>query len=408
MPPRSTHIEQATTWLSVADETVTNGRSNDLLVSGAEGYAAELDLDNDNHDYGWLDEVVDEEGEDISPETALTQEEYERRMEFLDMETIDLIVAQQSINLSVYPKLCSAGAIAGIHSGRILLHLCEQEIQEDTDPGSDDGNDDQALSDTQTDHAGRSSSMLSPVGGNRSVFSTPQSTGDSTLSGARSSRTGSAHQSGARGMGDDNTEATAQVTPTQTPTRAGRQPAQAPKQHRRVLVNGNTTKLCSGGQIYIPLLKRIMKSSDTTKDKIIPSLPAMLQHLLTIMQMLPDDPANKATIKSLHEMISYCVKKLHDLFRNAKEEIQNTANHNSIRYEMFVAVKSNGQHQPFQQQDYVRGWLLSPPNKFFAEYSHSLMDIMDPLRHVCFQMDHGNKPWAKPRRPCWCSALSWQ
>jgi len=233
-----------------------------LFESGDDGLFWELDQEDNEHAYGWLDEVReaglknDEDDSHLNPVDARTEKEYEDRMAHFELDTYGVITAQKSINPSVWPQLCTGGLLGGAHSGHIMLHLHEVEI-----PDQDD--------------------------------------------------------------------------------------------RRRFLVDGNTQRFFSGGQIYMPFTKRIIQKNDTKKEKDIASLPAMIQHVLSVQQHLPKNPADEEKKQLVYQNIEMVVKRLCDKIRRAQNEIETSVQNNSIRYEMFLCTSKVGVQEAFQHQDYV-------------------------------------------------------
>ena len=124
------------------------------------------------------------------------------------------------------------------------------------------------------------------------------------------------------------------------------------------------------------------------KEKDIASLPAMIQHVLSVQQHLPKNPADEEKKQLVYQNIEMVVKRLCDKIRRAQNEIETSVQNNSIRYEMFLCTSKVGVQEAFQQQDYVRGWFLSSPDQFLKQYSKSLDEFVKPLRKVFLDTDH--------------------
>ena len=152
-------------------------------------------------------------------------------------------------------------------------------------------------------------------------------------------------------------------------------------------MDGNIKRAFSGGQVGMPFTMRATKKAGTVEKKDIAALPAMIQNLLSLQQIMPQTKHEWTHESLLYQKIGRALKKLHNIVRCAQEEIPVTVTNNSVRYEMFIATSKGGRIPAFARLDYVRSWLLSSPNMFLQEHCKSLEECMVPLRRVFLDID---------------------
>ena len=157
----------------------------------------------------------------------------------------------------------------------------------------------------------------------------------------------------------------------------------------RVLVDGNIKKGYAGGQIYMPMSKKIMHDQDFLSNKDILTLPANLMNLFV------NGPALGSTaVDSMIKKAKYAAKKLEDLHRHGDLEIQTKHRNNCVRYEMFVPVDPLDTTL-FQEsdRDYLGGLLVSKPHHLAKQYAKLTKEVSAPLYVTMVENNLGDALW---------------
>jgi len=141
----------------------------------------------------------------------------------------------------------------------------------------------------------------------------------------------------------------------------------------RFLVESRLVKEFSGGQIYVPMTKKFIKKVSISKNKDIPSLPAMLQSIMSEY-----NPAGNAKNQTVLDRVRRCIKQLDDIYKTARNEIQNIHKTNSCRFEFFCYSSTTGEFS-FPRLEYTTILLHSSENIFMHQYTDITQEIMVPL-----------------------------
>ena len=139
------------------------------------------------------------------------------------------------------------------------------------------------------------------------------------------------------------------------------------------LVDSRHDKMYAGGQMYIPMTRKIIQKQSTTLIDDLPSLPAMIQSLLN---PLVSTTTNNET--ALRNKVEICVKMLSNVFKTAAREVTKAHNSNSCRFEYFCYTRSGNEIQ-FPNLSYSRILVHSPKNIFMEQYNAITESCVKPL-----------------------------
>ena len=158
---------------------------------------------------------------------------------------------------------------------------------------------------------------------------------------------------------------------------------------RRMLVDGNIKSIYLGGQIYMPMTKKIMHDQDFIQNKVIPTLPAIIMNLCVNQRTV-----GSASVPAMIEKAKFSVKKLKDFHKHAFYELGTKHRSSCVRYEMFIPVdpKDTGF---FQESDaeYVQSWMVSKHGHLPYQHGKMLEELIEPLHRVLEEQDLGRELW---------------
>ena len=158
-----------------------------------------------------------------------------------------------------------------------------------------------------------------------------------------------------------------------------------PQEGSRFLVDANIKYAFSGGQIYIPMSKKIVHNQDFLSDRVVPTLPAILMTLFANQGAIP-----AASLPAMKKKAVWAVKKLKDNLRHTVDEIESKHSNNCVRHEMFILTSSDGNNMlclEEQEQDYFGSWVVSKSRHFMRQHAATLNEILEPLRTILIVKD---------------------
>ena len=160
----------------------------------------------------------------------------------------------------------------------------------------------------------------------------------------------------------------------------------------KMLADGNTRHAFSGGQIYLPMSKKIIHDQDLTRNKVIPTLPSILMNLFAHTGAL-----NAEVVQGMKERAVWSVKKLKDHLHHAALEIQLKHSSNALRHEMFLMC-SGGETSSFQEQvqDHVSSWVVSKSTHLMRQCVETMHEVVGILCKICLENNMEQWNWLAP------------
>lgn len=143
---------------------------------------------------------------------------------------------------------------------------------------------------------------------------------------------------------------------------------------RLLLIDSRHTMKWAGGQMYIPMTRKITKKQQMNKNKDLPSLPAMVQNLMCSLE----GPAGFNN-SVLREKVRRCIRKLKDVFTAAGHETSKIHRSNSVRFEFFVYTKVGNMHSFPRDLAFSKILVMSKNNVFMQQFQGITKCCIDPL-----------------------------
>ncbi|CAB9524347.1 hypothetical protein SEMRO_1526_G279790.1 [Seminavis robusta] len=147
---------------------------------------------------------------------------------------------------------------------------------------------------------------------------------------------------------------------------------------KRTLADPNVRNKVSGGQIYIPMTKRIFQFGDALDNSEIEALPARVYTLLNHKGTLAPKRGEEIT-----NMVIDTVRKLRQRIKNTRSEILANHKKNIIRFEIFFPTDTEGKMEYLEDRDdYASSFVVSNCGQLMTQFADSLEEFITPVYSV--------------------------